>query len=110
MDLPPSALLGRLQAFLPEMEKANKQTQRLATEGKIDLIDANLRVATDHGSEDEDGEETDNEDDEEGDAQEEEVEREGAAAGSDGRTIQMVRLCSCQYTWLAQDAGGRGKL
>lgn len=98
MDLPPSALLGRLQAFLPEMEKANRTTERLFADGKLDVIDANLAVATDQQHEDEGGEATDNEDE-----AEEEVEdgiqggrnwpdgaREEGASG-DCRTVQLVR-------------------
>lgn len=99
MNLPPSALLGRLQAFLPEMEKANKATERLLADGKLDVIDANLQVATGHQRGDESAEETDNEEVEgevgEEDAEEEEDEdgpETGGAAGADSRTVELVRV------------------
>ncbi|CAM9163894.1 unnamed protein product [Sphacelaria rigidula] len=96
MNLPPSALLGRLQAFLPEMEKANKATERLLADGKLDVIDANLQVATGHQRGDESAEETDNEE-VEGEAGEEDAEEEededgpetGGAAGADSRTVEL---------------------
>eukprot|EP00752_Nemacystus_decipiens_P012051 g10684.t1 len=86
MNLPPSSLLGRLEAFLPEMEKANQTTEKLAQEGKLEVLDSNLAVAgSDHQAE------------VAGEADEEEA-TEGTEQGEDGaeagavpptRTVQL---------------------
>ncbi|CAM9396497.1 unnamed protein product, partial [Hapterophycus canaliculatus] len=86
MDLPPSSLLGRLEAFLPEMEKANQTTEKLAQEGKLEVLDSNLEVAgADHQSEAAEG--TDEEDGDEDQEQEEGGPGEGA--GAPPRTVQL---------------------
>ena len=46
MDMSRSSLLGRLEAFLPEMEKANRETDKLAQEEKLEVIDKKLKVAS----------------------------------------------------------------
>lgn len=86
MDLPPSSLLGRLEAFLPEMEKANQTTEKLAQEGKLEVLDGSLEVAgTDQPRETVEG--TDEED---GDKEEEQEEGEGEGAAAPPRTVQLV--------------------
>lgn len=85
MNLPPSSLLGRLEAFLPEMEKANQTTEKLAQEGKLEVLDSNLEVA----GTDQQSEETE---------EAEEVEAtEGVEPGAapPTRTVQLVRSVSC---------------
>lgn len=87
MDLPPSSLLGRLEAFLPEMEKANQTTEKLAQEGKLEVLDNNLEVAgTDQQREAAEG--TDEED--EGGEEEEEEGGEGEGPEAPPRTVQLV--------------------
>lgn len=95
MNLPPSSLLGRLEAFLPEMKEANQATQKLAEEGTLEVLDGSLQVApTQPEQEDqEEGGGTDNE-------EEEEEEGEGGGGGEEEeggemgeappRTVQLV--------------------
>ena len=87
MNLPPSSLLGRLEAFLPEIEKANQTTEKLAREGKLEVLDNNLEVA---GT---------NEPTEEAEEADEEVAAEGVGHDNDDaepgaapstRTVQLV--------------------
>ncbi|CAM9370277.1 unnamed protein product [Ectocarpus sp. 12 AP-2014] len=80
MNLPPSSLLGRLEAFLPEMEKANQKTEKLAQEGKLEVLDGSLEVA-DSDKQTEGAEGTD---DEAGDSEVEEEEEGGQAEGAAG--------------------------
>lgn len=96
MDLPRSSLLGRLQAFLPEMEKANRETEKLAEEGKLAVLDDKLEVVDSDGRKDQ-VEDTDSEDDEEeneGEENEGEEGRGGERAGEavPPRSVQLVRL------------------
>eukprot|EP00903_Cladosiphon_okamuranus_P007686 g7450.t1 len=86
MNLPPSSLLGRLEAFLPELEKANQTTEKLAQEGKLEVIDSNLEVA---GTEQqrEEAEEYDEDDAAEGVEQDEGGAAPRAAPGT--RTVQL---------------------
>lgn len=96
MDLPPSSLLGRLEAFLPEMEKANQTTEKLAQQGKLEVLDSNLEVAgTDQQREEEEEEEADGDDAAEGVEQEEDGAEPGA--GPPTRTVQLVSagVCVC---------------
>lgn len=94
MNLPPSSLLGRLEAFLPEINNANKATEKLAKEGKLEVLDDNLEVAGSdeqaegvEGTDEEDGEE----EDQEGEGVGREVEGGGAGAGAlPPRTVQLV--------------------
>ena len=88
MSLPPSALLGRLQAFLPELKEANLLTEKLAKEGKLEVLDTNLEAAGTDEQKEEDAEATN---------EEEEDEEEAGRAGQGGegsappKTIQLVR-------------------
>lgn len=86
MNLPSSSLLGRLEAFLPEMEKANQTTDKLVKEGKLEVLDDNLEVA----GADQQGEGAEGTDDEEDD--EEEEEGGGQAGAAPPRTVQLVRM------------------
>lgn len=93
MNLPPSSLLGRLEAFLPEMEKANQKTEKLAQEGKLEVLDGSLEVA-DSDKQTEGAEGTD---DEAGDSEVEEEEEGGQVEGAAGvvtarRTVQLVSV------------------
>ena len=87
MSLPPSALLGRLQAFLPELKEANLLTEKLAKEGKLEVLDTNLEAAVTDEQKEEDAEATN---------EEEEDEEEAGRAGQGGegsappKTIQLV--------------------
>lgn len=103
--MPPSALLGRLQAFLPELEEANRTTEKLAKEGKLEVLDTNLEEAnTDQPKEE--AEATDEEEEEE---EEDEEEAEGTGAGGgegdEGlpppKTIQLVSE-GVVYRYIAQ--------
>lgn len=91
MDLPPSSLLGRLQAFLPEIEKANQTTQKLVEEGKLEVLDDHLEVAGTE-QEKEEAEETDEEDEDDERAEQEGTATEdGSGAGAvPPRTVQLV--------------------
>ena len=96
MDLPPSSLLGRLEAFLPEMEKANQTTEKLAQQGKLEVLDSNLEVAgTDQQREVEEEEEADGDDAAEGVEQEEDGAEPGA--GPPTRTVQLVSAGICVF-------------
>lgn len=85
MNLPPSSLLGRLEAFLPEMAKANQTTKKLAQEGKLEVLDNNLEVAATNQQETEEA-------DEEEATERVEQEEEGAGSGEapSTRTVQLV--------------------
>lgn len=88
MNLPRSSLLGRLEAFLPEMEKANQTTEKLAQEGTLEVLDSNLEVAgTDQQREEAGTDEEEGEDEVEGHEREGEGEGTGAAPP---RTVQLV--------------------
>lgn len=92
MNLPPSPLLGKLEAFLPELEKANQATEKLAQEGKLEVIDSNLKVAgTDHEREETERSGAEEEDESEGEGKEQE-EGQGAATATapPARTVQLV--------------------
>lgn len=84
--MPPSALLGRLQAFLPELEEANRTTEKLAMEGKLEVLDTNLEVA-DTEQQKEEAEATD-EEGEDGEEAEETGEEDEKSPPS--KTIQLV--------------------
>lgn len=90
MDLPRSSLLRRLQAFLPEMEKANRETEKLAKEGKLAALDDKLEVVDSDGRKEQVGD-TDSEGDEENEGEEG---RAGETAGEAVplRSVQLVRL------------------
>lgn len=86
--MPPSALLGRLQAFLPELQEANRTTERLAKEGRLEVLDTNLEVVdTDQQKEEADA--TD-EDEEEAEGAETRVGEEGDGGLPPPKTIQLV--------------------
>lgn len=93
MSLPPSALLGRLQAFLPELEEANRTTESLAKEGKLQALDTNLEVA-DTDQQKEEAEATDEDEEENEDEAEGVGGAEGGEEGDGGlpppKTIQLV--------------------
>lgn len=97
MDLPRSSLLSTLQQFLPEIEEANRKTARLAADGKLDVLDSNLEVASSGGGECDNSvrDETDGEDDEEGSAGEHREETNEER--TDGRTVQLVRISSYYF-------------
>lgn len=90
MDLPRSSLLGRLQAFLPEMEKANHETEKLAKEGKLAVLDDKLEVVDSDGRKEQVGN-TDSEGDEENEGEEGKT---GETAGEavPPRSVQLVRF------------------
>lgn len=105
MNLPPSSLLGRLEAFLPEMEKANQTTEKLVKEGKLEVLDTNLEVA----GTDQQGEETEEADEEEatGEVHQEEEDGAGPGAAPPSRTVQLVSAAFCMCTAVAR-GGSQG--
>ncbi|CAN0309861.1 unnamed protein product, partial [Discosporangium mesarthrocarpum] len=68
MTLPPSSLLERLGAFLPEMAKANEEILSLSKSGKLEMLDANLVIADEEADESSD-DESEVDEDEPGDSQ-----------------------------------------
>lgn len=103
MNLPPSSLLGRLEAFLPELEKANQSTEKLAQEGKLEVLDSNLEVAgteqhREEAEEDEEDEATEGVEQDEGGA-------EGGAAPAT-RTVQLVSARIISWTCAASAREG----
>lgn len=84
MNLPPSALLGRLQAFLPELEEANRTTEKLAMEGKLEVLDTSLEVANTEQKEEAEATDEEGEDGEEAEGTGED------AKSPPPQTIQLV--------------------
>lgn len=75
---------------MPEMEKANQTTEKLAQEGKLEVLDGSLEVAgTDQQREE--AEDAEEEEATEGVAQEIEGAEPGGAPPT--RTVQLVRAC-----------------
>lgn len=72
---------------MPEMEKANQTTEKLAQDGALEVLDSNLEVA----GTDQQREEAERTDEEEGEEVAEEHEREGVEIGAvPPRTVQLV--------------------
>ncbi|KAG5192354.1 hypothetical protein JKP88DRAFT_149899, partial [Tribonema minus] len=62
MELPPSSLLGKLEAFLPKLAQANRDLQQQTLEGQAETIDAHLALDAADGN-DEESESSDGEGD-----------------------------------------------